>query len=101
MRTAARPASARGTRAGGSTGPTTGERQGDQVRRLDRLYTAVVADVLDRLGYRNQTLHPAVRALFPGARLAGFALTVQTVPAREVAPAEPYKGELAAVDALG
>ena len=59
-----------------------------------------MADVLDRLGYRNQAMRPDIRPLFPHARAAGYALTVQTVPAAEIAPAEPYKGELAAVDAL-
>lgn len=68
--------------------------------RLARLYTAVVADVLDKLGFRNQCLDPRVRPLYPEARCAGFALTVQTVPAREVAPPCPYAGELAAVDSL-
>lgn len=68
--------------------------------RLAKLYTPVVADVLDRLGLRNQCLHPRVRPLFPEAKFAGFALTVQTVPAREQAPPHPYAGELAAVDAL-
>jgi regulator of RNase E activity RraA len=68
--------------------------------RLARLYTPVVADVLDKIGFRNQCLHPRVRPLFPEAKCAGFALTVQTVPAREERPANPYAGELAAVDAL-
>ncbi|HJZ59806.1 MAG TPA: RraA family protein, partial [Gemmataceae bacterium] len=68
--------------------------------RLAQLYTAVVADVLDKLGFRSQCLHPRVRPLFSDARCAGFALTVQTVPARETAPAHPYAGELAAVDSL-
>jgi 4-hydroxy-4-methyl-2-oxoglutarate aldolase len=68
--------------------------------RLARLYTGVVADVLDKLGLRNQCLHPRVRPLFPEATFAGFARTVQTVPARELAPSRPYAGELAAVDAL-
>ena len=76
------------------------DRPSDLVDRLEKLYTAVVADVLDRLGYRNQSLRPEIRPLFPQARAAGYALTVHTVPARELAPAEPYKGELAAVDAL-
>jgi regulator of RNase E activity RraA len=70
------------------------------LERLDRLYTPAVADVLDRLGYRNQCLRADVRPLFPSARVCGFALTVQAVPAAELAPAEPYRGELAAVDAL-
>jgi regulator of RNase E activity RraA len=60
----------------------------------------VVADVLDKLGYRNQVMRAEVRPLFPEAKSAGFALTVQTVPAREITPAAPYAGELAAVDAL-
>lgn len=68
--------------------------------RLAKLYTPVVADVLDKLGFRNQSLHPRVRPLWPAAKSAGFALTVQTVPARETVPAHPYAGELAAVDSL-
>ena len=70
------------------------------VDRLAKLYTPVVADVLDRLGFRNQSFHPRVRPIWPDAKAAGFALTVQTVPARELAPAHPYAGELAAVDSL-
>lgn len=70
------------------------------VDRLVRLYTPVVADVLDRIGYRSQSMHPRIRPLFPDAKAAGFALTVQTVPARDVNPAHPYAGELAAVDSL-
>ncbi|WP_439620787.1 RraA family protein [Gemmata sp.] len=68
--------------------------------RLAKLYTPVVADVLDRLGFRHQCMNPRVRPLWPDARAAGFALTVQTVPARETAPPCPYAGELAAVDSL-
>jgi regulator of RNase E activity RraA len=68
--------------------------------RLAKLYSAVVADVLDRLGLRNQCLHPRVRPLFPEAKFAGIAMPVHTVPARELAPERPYAGELAAVDAL-
>src|SRR5881398_2883414 len=70
------------------------------IERLAKLYTAVVADVLDRIGFRNQSLASRIRPLWPAAKAAGFALTVQTVPARETAPAHPYAGELAAVDSL-
>jgi regulator of RNase E activity RraA len=70
------------------------------VQRLGRLYTAVVADVLDQLGFRRQVMRDDLRPLFPQAKCAGAALTVYTVPARQDAPAEPYKGELTAVDAL-
>ncbi|MCI0702018.1 MAG: RraA family protein [Planctomycetia bacterium] len=68
--------------------------------RLARLYSPVVADVLDKLGFRNQCLHSRVRPLWPEAKCAGSALTVQTVPARDIVPAHPYAGELAAVDSL-
>jgi regulator of RNase E activity RraA len=68
--------------------------------RLARLYTPVVADVLDKLGFRYQCMHSRIRPLWPEAKSAGFALTVQTVPARDMAPAHPYAGELAAVDSL-
>ena len=70
------------------------------IERLNRLYTPVVADVLDRLGYRDQSLRPELRPLFPKARAAGYALTVKVVATTDIAPEEPYKGELAAVDAL-
>jgi len=68
--------------------------------RLAKLYTPVVADVLDKLGFRAQCMHARIRPLWPEAKAAGYALTVQTVPAREVSPAHPYAGELAAVDSL-
>jgi regulator of RNase E activity RraA len=68
--------------------------------RLVRLYTPVVADVLDRLGYREQALRADIRPLFSGARAAGMARTVRTIPAPEFSPVEPYKGEMAAVDDL-
>ena len=68
--------------------------------RLAKLYTPVVADVLDKIGFRHQSMHARIRPLWPEAKAAGFALTVQTVPARELAPAHPYAGELAAVDSL-
>jgi 4-hydroxy-4-methyl-2-oxoglutarate aldolase len=70
------------------------------IDRLAKLYTPVVADVLDKLGFRNQCMDSRIRPLWPAAKIAGFALTVQTVPAREVSPPCPYAGELAAVDAL-
>lgn len=76
-------------------------RNGAWADRLAAMYTPVVADVLDRLGYREQSLRAEIRPLFPGARAAGVARTVRTIPAPELAPAEPYKGEMAAVDALG
>jgi regulator of RNase E activity RraA len=71
-----------------------------RVERLAALYTPVVADVLDRLGYREQSLRADIRPLSRGMVAAGVARTIRTIPAPELATAEPYKGELAAVDAL-
>ena len=70
------------------------------VDRLAALYTPVVADVLDRLGHRIQSLRADIRPLARGMVAAGIARTVRTAPAPELATAEPYKGEMAAVDAL-
>ena len=70
------------------------------IDRLDALYTAVVADVLDRLGRRDQCLRPEVRPLAPDSRCAGVARTVRTIPAPTLEPPEPYTGEMEAVAAL-
>jgi regulator of RNase E activity RraA len=75
-------------------------RSPEWVSRLAKLYSPVVADVLDKLGFRQQVMTANIRPLYPEAKIAGFALTVQIVPARETAPEHPYAGELAAVDAL-
>ena len=48
--------------------------------RFAAIPTAALADVLDDLGLREQTLPPAIRALTPGMRLAGQAFTVEGRP---------------------
>jgi 4-hydroxy-4-methyl-2-oxoglutarate aldolase len=73
------------------------------LERLERLYPAVVADCLDKVGRRTQVMAPRIRPLFPQARMAGFASTVHAVKVSSP-PANPddyYRGELQAVDALG
>jgi len=72
------------------------------LERLERLYPAVVADCLDKVGVRQNVMDPRIRPLYPEARLAGFASTVHAVQVTEP-PANPddyYRGELQAVDAL-
>lgn len=66
---------------------------------LDGLYAAVVVDVLDSLGYRHQSLAASIRPLTSRQRVAGrvFSARAETVDA---IPEEPYKLEMAAVDAL-
>ena len=66
---------------------------------LDKLYSGVVCDVLDSLGYRNQALSAHVRALTPVQRVAGRVFPARAQVVHEI-PAEPYKLEIAAVDAL-
>lgn len=41
-----------------------------------RLFTAVVGDVLDRMGCMRQFLPPEIRAIVPGTKLAGRAMPV-------------------------
>jgi regulator of RNase E activity RraA len=69
------------------------------LERLEKLYVAVVADCLDRVGIRSNLLAPHVRSLYPGATVAGYALTVSVV-AVDAAPAREdwYRGEIFAVD---
>ncbi len=60
---------------------------------------AVVSDALDRLGRREQALDPAIRPLWPEARLTGVAVPVVIV-ADTSEPALPYDGELTVLDRL-
>lgn len=42
----------------------------------EKLYTPVVGDILDAMGYTHQFLPPDIRPLAPGMKLAGRAMTV-------------------------
>jgi 4-hydroxy-4-methyl-2-oxoglutarate aldolase len=66
---------------------------------LDGLYSAVVADVLDSLGYRNQCLDASIRSLCASPRVAGRVFTARAKTVDEV-PEEPYKLEMKAVDSM-
>ncbi len=69
----------------------------------ERLYVAVVSDILDRLGYRNQAMHPRLRPLLPDMRncgLAGRARTVRWMETDYVVEEDPYGLEIAVVDSL-
>ena len=65
------------------------------------LYTAVLSDVLDELGLRDQAMPPSIRPLDEGLTLAGF---TRTGLYREVFHAvegeNPYELEIALVDDL-
>ena len=66
---------------------------------LEELYSAVVCDVLDGMGFRNQALRHDIRPLTPKQKIAGRVFTARAVTVHEE-PAEPYKLEIGAVEAM-
>jgi 4-hydroxy-4-methyl-2-oxoglutarate aldolase len=73
------------------------------IARLEGLRAAVVSDCLDRFGVRANAMASRIRPLFPEAKVAGYAVTVQVAVVDQV-PSDRdswYKGELQAVDTLG
>lgn len=67
----------------------------------ESLYVAVISDILDGLGYRNQVLQPGVVPAQPNPSqvLVGRAATVLVGPQYEVVE-HPYTNQIAAIDAL-
>lgn len=67
----------------------------------ERLYTAVLSDVLDELGFRHQAMPPSIRPLDDSLVLAGFARTGSYREVYRVVPDEnPYELEMALIDDL-
>lgn len=71
----------------------------NHIESLEKLYSAVVGDVLDKMGYRAQSLSSRVKALTPARRVCGRIFTAKAVTVDEV-PEEPYKLEMAAIDTM-
>jgi regulator of RNase E activity RraA len=67
----------------------------------ERLYVAVISDILDNMGFRNQVLQPGIVPAQPDARqvLVGRAATVLVGPQYEVVE-HPYTNQIAAIDSL-
>ncbi|MGH9665049.1 MAG: RraA family protein, partial [Bryobacteraceae bacterium] len=63
------------------------------------LYTAVVSDSLDELGYRDQAMRENLRPLFPTVPFAGWARTITCVDIYHIPP-DPYELEIEAVDSI-
>jgi 4-hydroxy-4-methyl-2-oxoglutarate aldolase len=63
------------------------------------LYTAVVSDSLDDLGYRNQAMMSHLRPLFPNTCFAGWARTIACVDVYHIPP-DPYGLEIEAIDSI-
>lgn len=64
-----------------------------------QLYTAVISDALDELGYRDQAMSHSIRPLFSDVCVAGWARTILCVDVDEN-PDDPYAIEIEAVDSL-
>ena len=71
----------------------------DPLPILEKLYSAVIADVLDTLDHRHQTLSPSLRAMTSARHLCGRIFTAKA-EAVDTIPAEPYKLEMAGIDAM-
>jgi regulator of RNase E activity RraA len=66
-----------------------------------RLYSAVLSDVLDELGFRGQALKPFVRPLDDASVLCGFAGTGLYMKRYHVPPGRnPYEVEMDLIDGL-
>ncbi len=67
------------------------------------LYTAVVSDVLDSLGYRGQVMHHRLRPLLPnraGCGFVGRARTARWMETDYVFDQDPYGMEIDLIDSL-
>ena len=71
----------------------------DTLETLEELYAAVVADVLDELGYREQTLSSDISALTSSNKICGRVFTGEAETVKEIPP-EPYKLEMQAIDEM-
>ncbi len=65
----------------------------------ERLYTAVISDVLDAMGHRDQVMNANLNALATGSVVAGRARTLLAVDYYEPLD-EPYGTELRFIDTL-
>jgi len=65
----------------------------------DRLNAAVISDVLDSLGAREQAMRAGLCPVYPGAIVVGRAYPVISADIFETS-SDPYRGEIEAVDSL-
>jgi 4-hydroxy-4-methyl-2-oxoglutarate aldolase len=63
------------------------------------LYTAVLSDALDELGYRDQAMRENVRPLYSSRPFAGWARTITCVDVYHI-PLNPYDVEIESVDSI-
>ena len=65
----------------------------------DKLGAAVISDILDSLGEREQAMRADIRPIYQGAIVVGRAYTTLTADIYKIID-DPYKGEIEAVDSL-
>lgn len=63
------------------------------------VYSAVVSDILDSMGYRNQSVDPRIRPLIPDRVLVGRAKTVQVSEVNRE-PDKPYEKLIEMMDSI-
>ena len=63
------------------------------------LYTAVISDALDDLGYRQQAMAEHLRPIGTDVKFAGWARTISCMDTYHV-PEDPYGTEIAAIDSI-
>jgi len=76
---------------------TNEEEMFDEIR--DKLYAAVISDILDRLGAREQAMRADIRPVYQGAVVVGRAYPVLSTDVFELSD-DPLRGEIEAVDSL-
>ncbi len=69
------------------------------IKRFSKLYSALIADNLDKLGLRDQTMDYRIRPVYPEALCIGRAVTLLSVQYYKI-PENPYQVELEAIDNL-
>jgi 4-hydroxy-4-methyl-2-oxoglutarate aldolase len=71
----------------------------DYATAKEKLYAAVIADILDEMGFREQVMEANIRPLQAESLVIGRARTVLAVPEFSI-PAKPFDQQIAATDAL-
>ena len=67
----------------------------------EKLYSAVIADTMDSLGFHNQALQPGIIALDPSIKLCGFARVGLYMPIyHDDENTNVYEHEIALIDSL-
>jgi regulator of RNase E activity RraA len=72
----------------------------DLAKARKQLYTAVLSDVLDGLGYRQQAMSPNIRPLDDALVMCGRARTALYREVFHIARGNPYELEIALIDDL-